>query len=435
MSAAAVLVGVPLPAVRTPGEVLRASLRTASRGMVFAELASADTVRLQDREVEESLEAVGRLAQAVARERLRLACEVAERGLHLQTGHRLTDWLALRCPELSGAALHDTCRLATASTEDVHAPLVAAVLSGGMLLERAARIHRALARVRRVLEPEGYAQAVDLLVQAGCHPLFDDPDIGRIIDKLLREVLPEKERDLREKKRREARNLYESSLAGGELRRIIFTFGSDEDYETVRAILMSPLSRPATAREQEETGQVDDRTPGQRRYDALMTVLRRGVAGTQGQPTTTKATVVVSIDFEVLQRLLADGAGGDTPGCGATLDGASVTAATIRRMACDADIIPVVLGTQGEVLDQGRAKRLVTPGQRIRLAMRDQTCTIPGCTVPATWCDAHHVVPWSRGGRSDLSNYALLCPRHHTWVHERELTATVTARGVTWHLR
>nr|WP_238695405.1 HNH endonuclease signature motif containing protein [Ornithinimicrobium flavum] len=164
-------------------------------------------------------------------------------------------------------------------------------------------------------------------------------------------------------------------------------------------------------------------------------MLRRGVAGTKGQPTTSKATVVVSIDLEVLQRLLSGGAGGDLPGCGATLDGASVTAATIRRMACDADIIPVVLGTDGEIVDQGRAKRLVTPGQRVRLALRDQTCTIPGCTVPATWCDAHHVVPWSRGGRSDLSNYALLCPRHHTWVHERELTATVTDRGVTWHLR
>lgn len=418
-----------------PGEVLAMSLRLASRGMVFAELASADAVRLQDREVEDSLEQVGRLAQAVARERLRLACEVAERGLHLQTGHRLTDWVALRCPELTGPALQDTCRLATASTEDVHAPLVAAVLSGGMLLERAARIHRALTRVRTVLAPEEYDGAVGLLARAGCDPLFDDADIGRIIDKLLREVLPEKERDEREKRRHEARNLYESSLAGGELRRIILTLGSDEDYETVRAILMSPLSRPATAREQEETGQVDSRTPGQRRYDAFLTVLRRGVAGTKGQPTTSKATVVVSIDLEVLQRLLADGAGGDVPGCGATLDGASVTAATIRRMACDADLIPVVLGTEGEILDQGRARRLVTPGQRVRLAMRDRTCTIPGCTVPATWCDAHHVVPWSRGGRSDLSNYALLCPRHHTWVHERELTATVTDRGVTWHLR
>ncbi|MGB3857662.1 MAG: HNH endonuclease signature motif containing protein [Ornithinimicrobium sp.] len=54
--------------------------------------------------------------------------------------------------------------------------------------------------------------------------------------------------------------------------------------------------------------------------------------------------------------------------------------------------------------------------------------------MPAPWCDAHHVVHWSHGGRSDLSNYALLCGRHHTLVHARDLTATVHPTSVTWHL-
>ena len=95
----------------------------------------------------------------------------------------------------------------------------------------------------------------------------------------------------------------------------------------------------------------------------------------------------------------------------------------------------MVLGGPSEVVDQGRRRRLVTPGQRIRLAARDKGCTIPGCTVPATWCEAHHVVPWANGGPSDLSNYALLCPRHHTWVHEVGLTARVTTLGVIWLFR
>ncbi|MGB3762978.1 MAG: HNH endonuclease signature motif containing protein, partial [Ornithinimicrobium sp.] len=85
-------------------------------------------------------------------------------------------------------------------------------------------------------------------------------------------------------------------------------------------------------------------------------------------------------------------------------------------------------------LDQGRTHRLVTPGQRRALHHRDHGCTFPGCTTPAPWCDAHHVTHWSRGGPSDLSNYALLCGRHHTLVHERDLTATVHPTGVTWHL-
>lgn len=227
--------------------------------------------------------------------------------------------------------------------------------------------------------------------------------------------------------------MHESSLADGSVKRLIITFGDDGDYEAVRAVLQSPLAAPASKAEVEATGVEDTRAAGQRRYEALMTVVRRGVAGTKGQPTTPKAMVAVTIDFEVLKRMLSEA--GDAPGCGATLDGALVSADTIRRLACEADIIPMVLGTDGEILDQGRRHRTVTPAQRVYLAKRDQGCTIPGCTVPATWCDAHHVIWWSRDGDSNVLNYALLCPRHHTWIHDHELTATVTALGVTWHLR
>lgn len=58
----------------------------------------------------------------------------------------------------------------------------------------------------------------------------------------------------------------------------------------------------------------------------------------------------------------------------------------------------------------------------------------PGCTMPPQWCDAHHGDWWSRGGATDVANGALLCQRHHTRVHSRDLTATITPTGVTWHL-
>ncbi|WP_338752511.1 HNH endonuclease signature motif containing protein [Janibacter alittae] len=54
--------------------------------------------------------------------------------------------------------------------------------------------------------------------------------------------------------------------------------------------------------------------------------------------------------------------------------------------------------------------------------------------MPPQWCDAHHVDGWSRGGRSDVSNGALLCQRHHTRVHTHDLTATITGTGATWHV-
>ena len=158
----------------------------------------------------------------------------------------------------------------------------------------------------------------------------------------------------------------------------------------------------------------------------MLTVLARGLAGGDTTPTSPKATVVVTIAWDTLRQQLT--------GTGTTATGDVLSPATVRRLACQAQLIPQVLGSDREVLDQGRARRLVTPGQRLALAHRDQGCTFPGCNTPQAWCDAHHVVHWSRGGASDLTNYALLCRRHHTLVHDRDRTATVSKTGVTWHV-
>ncbi|MGD8200445.1 DUF222 domain-containing protein [Ornithinimicrobium sp. W1679] len=434
-TSAGVLVGEgSWPAARLPGERVVGCLREAGREATLADLAAQDVALVQDVELDAALGAVSVVAGAVERARVRLAVEAAGRGLPTAAGMTLTDWLRARCPEVPRGVLHDLVRLARAGQEGVHAPLLEGVLSGGMPLARAAGLHRALARIRGALSPQDYEQAVGLLADAGCNPVFEEGDVARVSGRLLAACLPEKEHEERRRAQHQLRDVHESSLADGSVQRIIMTFGEDGDYQAVRAILRSPLAAPATAVEVEATGEQDTRTPGQRRYDALMTVLRRGVAGTRGEPTTPKATVVVTMDLDTLRADLAD-TGGLVPGCGATLEGDLVAAESVRRLACEADLVPMVLGSEGEVLDQGRRQRLVTPGQRLRLAVRDRGCTIPGCTVPATWCEAHHILPWARGGRSDLSNYALLCPRHHTWVHDKGLTATITAHGTTWHLR
>ena len=107
---------------------------------------------------------------------------------------------------------------------------------------------------------------------------------------------------------------------------------------------------------------------------------------------------------------------------------------TIRRIACDALIIPVVLGTDSEVLDIGRARRLFTPGILRAMWLRDRGCTITGCTAPPFWADAHHIIHWVDGGETSLLNGALLCGRHHSIAHQKGWTATATANEVTWHL-
>src|SRR4051794_28055588 len=89
----------------------------------------------------------------------------------------------------------------------------------------------------------------------------------------------------------------------------------------------------------------------------------------------------------------------------------------LARLACDSPLYRVLLDPSGTVLDVGHAKRLPASAQRKALAVRDGGCVVPGCANPAEWCDAHHVIGWAAGGRTDLDNLVLLCGRHHTAVH------------------
>ena len=83
-----------------------------------------------------------------------------------------------------------------------------------------------------------------------------------------------------------------------------------------------------------------------------------------------------------------------------------VSPETVRKMGCDASIIPVVLGSKGQPLDVGRLKRLVTQSMQAALWIRDKGCTFPGCGRPPQWCDAHHVIHLVDGGPTCLLNPA-----------------------------
>ena len=106
--------------------------------------------------------------------------------------------------------------------------------------------------------------------------------------------------------------------------------------------------------------------------------------------------------------------------------GGPVNPATIRKIACDADIIPIVLGSHGRILDIGRATRVFPPHIRKAITARDQGCAFPGCTIPAAWCEAHHITYWSRGGTTSTGNGVLLCSHHHHLIHKEHWTIEVT---------
>jgi hypothetical protein len=91
---------------------------------------------------------------------------------------------------------------------------------------------------------------------------------------------------------------------------------------------------------------------------------------------------------------------------------------TVRRLACDARIIPVVMSSAGVVLDMGRATRLATTHQRRALETMHHTCAIPRCSVPVSMCEPHHIDYWVNGGPTDLNNLVPLCSEHHRCVHE-----------------
>jgi len=153
----------------------------------------------------------------------------------------------------------------------------------------------------------------------------------------------------------------------------------------------------------------DPRTTPQRHADALLEIC--GLARTaQDCPTTAGEPphLSVTLPWEVLRTGLGT----------ATLDyGTPLSAAEARQWACDAKIIPVVLGGASEPLDVGRAMRTVPLSIRRALVARDGGCAFPGCDRPPGLCHAHHCQHWIDGGDTSVDNCVLLCQTHHRQVH------------------
>ena len=120
-------------------------------------------------------------------------------------------------------------------------------------------------------------------------------------------------------------------------------------------------------------------------------------------------TVVVTLDFDRLT---------DRVGAAGLSTGDVVSASEAMRLACTADLVPVVLGGQGRPLHLGRARRLFSKDQRLAMGVRDGHCRARGCDIPAAWCEAHHKREWCRGGRTDLDDGVLLCAWHHHRAHD-----------------
>ena len=127
------------------------------------------------------------------------------------------------------------------------------------------------------------------------------------------------------------------------------------------------------------------------------------------------ATIVVTMDLSTLLGGLK----------AASLDtGETITGDQARRWACEAGIIPAVLGGKSQVLDLGRTRRYHTKSQRIAMALEQGGCTAEGCDWPPGLCHAHHEILWSLGGGTSVEHGRLLCPRHHARAHDPRYAMT-----------
>jgi hypothetical protein len=130
--------------------------------------------------------------------------------------------------------------------------------------------------------------------------------------------------------------------------------------------------------------------------------------------------LMIHLDQDVLG---ADGA------LAATLDdGTRIPAETLRRVACDAGLVPAITDSRGEVLDIGRRSRAIPPAIKRALWLRDRGCRFPGCTN-TRFVHGHHIQHWIAGGKTRLENLVLLCSAHHRLVHEGGYTIERAADG------
>lgn len=239
-------------------------------------------------------------------------------------------------------------------------------------------------------------------------------------------------------------------------------FATPDQFEHLVTV-MNTATNPRS--QSDDAADLDRRSRPQKLLDGLVGACKVALAsGTLPSTGGLRPQVMVTIEYrDLLSRLLTASAGTE-PGLGSAapwtgpwasgpkhtamrteqgssrpeltgsmLFGGPVNASTIRKLACDADIIPLVLGGEGQILDIGRASRVFPPHVRKAIAVRDGGCAFPGCTMPAPWCEAHHISYWSQGGSTGTDNGTLLCSFHHHLIHKEQWSIQVREK-VPWFI-
>lgn len=364
------------------------------------------------------------LAAAIAHES---RAELGPEGLAKQHGHRSA---AAMISATTGGTTGDAKRLitvgqATAPRTNLlgeklpakYPALATALAAGDVSVAAAAIILALLERVRLKVDPARVDEAERLLVaRAAGMPLADVVKlVARTEAWLDPDGIAPKEREARD---RRSLTMFERD---GSLH---LTLQTDiASGAPIRAAIQAYVSATFQARiaaPDPDAPDADRRSVAKIQADALTTICEHAIACDNGGMPASGATVVVRVSLDQL-----------TSGEGsATIDGSdqAVSVSTCRRMAAGGGIIPVVLGSAGEILDWGREKRLFTRAQRLALVERDGGCAM--CGLPPQMTKAHHIKWWQRDvGPTDLNNGVLLCESCHHRIHDNGWEVRIDGAG------
>jgi hypothetical protein len=346
---------------------------------------------LPDARIEEDFAELHRAVQQLEVERLRRLAEIERRRLHERDGFlSAAAWVVGRFRVAWGAA-REHVRIARALD---HMPETRAALDEGEVSISAVRV---LVAAREV-SVEAFQRCEGQLVQAA--RIHSVSELARVAafwrEAAEQEDAPGGEARLRARRRLHAHHPHQR---GGRV-------DGDLDPETGESLL---TALRAVLDAESRSGADDDRTPAQKRADALGEICRQWLDLAE-RPTVAgeRPHVTVTVDGAAL------GGGSDA----GELDHAGpLRVDAVRQLACDASVMRIVMSGRSEPLDVGRRTPVVPPSMRRAVTVRDRRCRFPGCDRPHTWCDAHHVVHWADGGPTALSNLVLLCRRHHRMIH------------------
>ena len=160
-----------------------------------------------------------------------------------------------------------------------------------------------------------------------------------------------------------------------------------------------------------------------RTADALVLLCTEAVLGAPraDRASSPPVQMVVHVDYDVLT-------GANSGGRGHIEDGPALSTPTLRRLGCDSTV-KTLIERDGVPIAVGREKPTVPPALKLKVQCRDGICVYPGCSRPASRCEAHHLDHWADGGPTALWNLAALCKGHHTRHHDGEFDIHRTPEG------